>query len=56
MDRMRMESIDMTAQNIDRIAALFPNCITEAIDAEQRLRGYEELFKSPSKNEVMSHG
>ena len=34
MDRMRMESVDMTAQNIDRIAALFPNCITEALDAE----------------------
>ena len=35
MDKMRMESIDMTTQNIDRIAALFPNCITEAIDTEQ---------------------
>ena len=34
MDRMRMESIDMTAQNIDSIAVLFPNCITEAIDEE----------------------
>lgn len=29
MDKMRMESVDMTAQNIDRIGALFPNCITE---------------------------
>ena len=27
-----MESLDMTAQNIDRIAALFPNCVTEASD------------------------
>ena len=34
MDKMRMESADMTAQNIDRIAALFPNCITEALDEE----------------------
>ena len=32
MDKMRMESPDMTAQNIDRIAALFPNCVTEAAD------------------------
>ena len=32
MDKMKMESPDMTAQNIDRIAALFPNCITEAYD------------------------
>ena len=29
MDKMRMESIDMTAQNIEKIGALFPNCITE---------------------------
>ena len=34
MDRMRMESIDMTAQNIEEIGALFPNCITEALDEE----------------------
>ena len=34
MDRMRMESIDMTAQNIEKIGALFPNCITEAKDAD----------------------
>jgi adenine-specific DNA-methyltransferase len=34
MDKMRMESVDMTAQNIDRIAELFPNCITEALDEE----------------------
>lgn len=32
MENMRMESIDMTAQNIDKIAALFPNCITETLD------------------------
>ncbi len=34
MEKMRMESIDMTEKNIDRIAALFPNCITEALDEE----------------------
>jgi len=27
-----MESVDMTAQNIDKIGALFPNCITETVD------------------------
>ena len=32
MDKMKMESPDMTAQNIDRIAALFPNCVTETVD------------------------
>ncbi len=34
MDKLRMESPDMTAQNIDRIATLFPNCITEMLDEE----------------------
>ena len=34
MDKMKFESPDMTAQNIDRIAALFPNCITEMLDDE----------------------
>ena len=34
MDKMRMESIDMTAQNIEKIGALFPNCITEKKDAD----------------------
>lgn len=31
MDKMRMESVDMTAQNIEKIGALFPNCITETV-------------------------
>ena len=35
MDKLRMESPDMTAQNIDHIAALFPNCITEMLDEER---------------------
>ena len=34
MNHMRFESPDMTAQNIDRIAALFPNCVTEMLDEE----------------------
>ena len=34
MNHMKFESPDMTAQNIERIAALFPNCITEILDEE----------------------
>ena len=30
MEKMRMESVDIAAQNIDKIATLFPNCVTEA--------------------------
>ena len=35
MDKLRMESPDMVKQNIDKIATLFPNCVTEMLDAEQ---------------------
>ena len=38
MDKMRMESVDMTAQNIEKIGALFPNCITEAADENGKLK------------------
>ena len=29
MEKMKMESLDMTAQNIEKIGEMFPNCITE---------------------------
>ena len=32
MDKMKMESVNMTAQNVEKIGALFPNCIREAVD------------------------
>ena len=32
MEKMRMESVDMAAQNIEKIGAMFPNCITETVD------------------------
>ena len=35
MNHMKFESPDLTAQNIDRIAALFPNCVTEMLDKER---------------------
>ncbi len=38
MDKMRMESVDMTAQNIERIGALFPSCITETKDENGKLK------------------
>ena len=38
MNHMKFESPDMTAQNIDRIAALFPNCITEASDGHDGIK------------------
>lgn len=38
MDKMRMESVDITERNIDRIAEIFPNCITEAKDENGKLK------------------
>lgn len=38
MDKLKMESVDMTAQNIDKIGALFPNCITETADENGKLK------------------
>lgn len=38
MDKMRMESVDMTAQNIEKIGALFPNCITESVGEDGKMK------------------
>lgn len=32
MDKMRMESLNKTAQNVEQIGAMFPNCVTETVD------------------------
>ena len=34
MDKMKLESTDMTAQNVEKIEKLLPNCVTEAKDAD----------------------
>lgn len=38
MDKMKMESVDMTAQNIEKIGGLFPNCITESVGEDGKLK------------------
>ena len=38
MDKLKMESVDLTAQNIAKIGALFPNCITETADENGKLK------------------
>ena len=38
MDKMKMESVDMTSKNIEKIEALFPNCVTETVDADGKGR------------------
>lgn len=38
MDKLKMHSPNLTEANIDKLAALFPNCITEARDAAGELK------------------
>ena len=52
MDKMKFESPDLTAQNIDRIAALFPNCITEMLD-EERSTPEKKVYKRAVNFELL---
>lgn len=38
IEKLKMHSPDLTAQNVDRIAALFPGCVTEATGPDGTLR------------------
>lgn len=38
MDKLKLHTPDLTAQNIEKLAALFPNCITETTDAKGKLK------------------
>ncbi|MCD7883790.1 MAG: site-specific DNA-methyltransferase [Lachnospiraceae bacterium] len=38
MDKMKMESVDMTTKNIEQIGAMFPNCITETMGTDGKTR------------------
>ena len=52
MDKLRMESPDLTAQNIDRIAVLFPNCVTEMLD-EERSTPEKKVYKRAVNFELL---
>ena len=52
MEKLKFESPDMTAQNIDRIAALFPNCITEMLD-EERSTPEKKVYKRAVNFELL---
>ena len=58
MEKMRMESVDMTAQNMDKISALFPNCITEAEGENGKLKKVVNfnLLRQMLSGEVLEGG
>lgn len=55
MEKMRMESVDITAQNIEKIGAMFPNCITEAVGENGKLKKAInfELLKQMLSSDVL---
>lgn len=58
MDKMKMESVNMTDKNIDKIGRLFPNCITETVDENGNPRKAInfELLKQMLSGEVLECG
>ena len=52
MNKMKFESPDLTTQNIDRIAALFPNCVTEMLD-EERSTKEKKVYKRAINFELL---
>lgn len=55
MDKMKQETPDLTAQNVEKIAALFPNCVTEMRDDKGKVtRGVNfELLKQMLSPDVV---
>ena len=52
MEKMRLESVDMTAQNIEKIGELFPNCVTEMLD-EEKSTPEKEVYKKAINFELL---
>ena len=55
MDKMKMESVDMTANNIEKIGKMFPNCITETKNENGKLKRSVnfEMLKQVLSSDVM---
>ena len=51
MEKMKMETVDGVSANIDKIAELFPNCVTETRDAEN---GYKRSVNFDLLKQMLS--
>ena len=58
MDKMRMETPDLTATNVEKIGTLFPNCITETTDENGKLKKVVnfDLLRQMLSGDVMEGG
>ena len=56
MKKMKMESIDGKAKNIDKIGEIFPECITESINREGHLQKVInfEILKQQLSDEIIN--
>ena len=61
MEKMDMQTPDFTDENIARIAELFPNCVTEsgegqekAIDFDKEMKRIQKTFKAILAEEAKS--
>lgn len=52
MHKMKFETPDLTSENIEKIAALFPNCITEMLD-EERSTPEKKVYKRAINFELL---
>ena len=52
MTKMKFETPDLTSENIEKIAALFPNCITEMLD-EERSTPEKKVYKRAVNFEML---
>lgn len=52
MTKMKFETPDLTSENIEKIAALFPNCITEMLD-EERSTPEKKVYKRAVNFELL---
>ena len=58
MEKLKMQSLDVTGNNIDKIAQLFPNCVTERIgkDGKPEMAIDFDKLKAELTNDVLEEG
>lgn len=58
MDKLKMQSLDMTGSNINKIAQLFPNCVTERLskNGKPELAIDFEKLQAELSNEILAEG
>ena len=55
MEKLKMKSLDVIGTNIDKIAQLFPNCVTEHLGKDGKVElGIDfEKLKAELSNEII---